>query len=277
MFHDKYVFSLEGEDHLSFLQGLVTQDIQKLAQGSLAWGGFLTAQGRLKYFLFFYKMADRILIECPAQEAEEFLTLLKRFKLRSKIEIKKTEYQVFSAFSQEEIPQEAVFFARDPRSEKIGWRGLYLASQQEGEGQTQKERDYLEKRLSLGLPEQEDIRGGDSLVLEMNMDYLHGVSWEKGCYIGQEVTARTHYRGLIKKRLFPISLSEGSFLGEERKILNKDGKEIGELRSFLKGHALALLHRQSWEEERLFYQGKEMTIHHPDWFSEEMKKKKEES
>lgn len=268
---ERAVLSFEGEDHISFLQGLVTQDVQKLKIGGLSWGGFLTPQGRVQYLFFIYKTADALFIECCASDVEALLTQLKRFKLRSKVEISRSSHQIWVGEESDILSLNNLIIAQcDPRAKEMGWRALVASSDEDVvKRNIEAENLYLEKRLSLGLPEQNDVISGEALVLEMNMDYLGGVSWEKGCYIGQEVTARTHYRGLIKKRLFPVSHLDGVFSEEERKIFNKEGKEVGVLRSFFKNKGLILLHRDAWEESKLFYQGREVEIHKFQWSNQD--------
>jgi folate-binding protein YgfZ len=95
-------------------------------------------------------------------------------------------------------------------------------------------------RLALGLPDgSADLEAGKSLLLEAGFDELNGVSWSKGCYMGQELTARTKYRGLLKRRLFPVVLD-----GERPPPgtpVTRDGTEVGTLRSTLGQHGLATL------------------------------------
>ncbi len=124
----------------------------------------------------------------------------------------------------------------DPRLEAAGWR-LVSAGAPAADASAE---DWDSHRLALGLPEgSRDLVGEQSLLLEAGFDELHGVSWSKGCYMGQELTARTKYRGLLKKRLFPVAI-EGPVPPPATPV-TRDDAEVGEMRSARDGIGLALL------------------------------------
>ena len=105
-------------------------------------------------------------------------------------------------------------------------------------------------RLELGVPDgSRDLVLDKSILLESGFEELHGVDWEKGCYIGQELTARTKYRGLIKKRLFPVRIDGPA--PEAGTIVTLDGQEAGEMRSSRDGTGLALLRLEAVGKNRL--------------------------
>jgi folate-binding protein YgfZ len=124
---------------------------------------------------------------------------------------------------------------------------------------------YDRHRLALGIPDgSRDLVLEKSILLESGFDELNGVDWQKGCYIGQELTARTKYRGLIKKRLFPVRIDGPSVASGT--IVNLDGKEAGEVRSGRDGLALALLRLDAIETARPLSAGSATIAPlRPDW------------
>lgn len=266
------IISFTGEDRCSFLQGLITNDIQALSSHNLCWAALLTAQGRIQHLFFIWKTNDALWLETTEDEAEIVLKTFRRFKLRANVQIELTEFSVLTGPSGSPAPDTALLTAPDPRHPSLGWRAVMP---QKSELTEQDHIPLLQRRLTVGVPDITDIAPGKTLVLEANMDHLHGVSWEKGCYLGQEVTARTHYRGLIKRRILPISSQDDSLLATEGTI-TLNGKEVGELTSHHGSRGLALLHRNAWHGEGLFLGETALTLHWPTWLPyEEPKTEKE--
>jgi folate-binding protein YgfZ len=176
------------------------------------------------------------------------------FKLRSKIDLSDvTESYAVVALLGDGLPIDpgpapgnAVGVAggvvfRDPRMAALGVRAILPQEALERLGMRRLPLElYERRRLELGVPDgSRDMPVEKAILLENNIDALNGISWDKGCYMGQELTARTKYRGLVKKRLFPVV-----FEGEppEPGSLVRDGdREIGEMRTSLDGRGLALL------------------------------------
>ncbi|HEV2187213.1 MAG TPA: folate-binding protein, partial [Stellaceae bacterium] len=125
--------------------------------------------------------------------------------------------------------------------------------------------EYDRLRLSLGIPDgSRDLVPDKSILLESGFDELHGVDWNKGCYIGQELTARTKYRGLIKKRLFPIRIDGPA--PEPGAIVTLDGQDAGEVRSSRDGIGLALLRLEAVSAGRRLTTGPSTIVPlKPDW------------
>jgi len=125
--------------------------------------------------------------------------------------------------------------------------------------------EYDQLRLSLGVPDgSRDLVLDKSILLESGFDELHGVDWNKGCYIGQELTARTKYRGLIKKRLFPVRIDGPA--PEPGSIISADGHEAGEMRSSRDGVGLALLRLEAVADGRSLAVGDASVVPiAPDW------------
>ncbi len=230
------VIALSGPDRVSFLNGLVSNEVSRAVPGQAVWAALLTPQGR--YLADFFILADeeRLLLDTPLQCIEGLLPKLKRFRLRATVEIAdvSAQYQAYATWGG--VPPLIPITAPDPRLPEAGFRSLSPGPVKT----TASAADYDRHRLTLGLPDgPPDLEPGQTLLLEAGFDELGGVDFKKGCYMGQELTARTKYRGLIKRRLIPVSLSEPD-LPPGTPIL-AEGAEIGILRSVTGRLALATL------------------------------------
>jgi len=261
---ERGVVAVTGPDRKSFLQGLVSNDIHAVAPGHAVYAALLTPQGKYLHDFFVFEQDEALLLETDRQAAPDLLRRLKPFKLRSKVTLEdqsggfavtvlmpaSTAVAVTGLATAE--PGAAgpwcggtVFV--DPRHAHLGVRAVLpsgtvavrdaLAEAGFGVGS----RDIYEGvRLSLGVPDgRRDMSPEKSTLLESNLDVFNGISWDKGCYMGQELTARMHYRGLLKKRLLPVRV-EGPLPAAGTPI-HLDGAEVGELRSGCGDRALALL------------------------------------
>ena len=187
-----------SEDIKAFLQGLVTQDMVVVMEGMPQWSALLTAQGKVLFDFFLWSRDDAILIDCERDQAEALVKRLKLYRLRRKIEIAPDDtVGVHWALAAEGRPL-------DPRLPELGHRWLDDAG--DGEGA---EEAYRKHRLSLGVTEGAAELGSDkTLWLECNAAELHGVSFAKGCYVGQENTARMNYRQKVNRRLVVVPIAE---------------------------------------------------------------------
>ena len=188
------------EDIRQFLQGLVTQDTAAVAAGAPQWAALLSAQGKLLFDFFLWADDADILIDCEKEQAEGLVRRLKLYRLRRKIEIAMDDsLQVHWALAAENRPV-------DPRLAALGYRWLDNASNGESADE-----EYRKHRLSLGVTEGINELGSDkTLWLECNAAELNGVSFTKGCYVGQENTARMNYRQKVNRRMVvvPIELAD---------------------------------------------------------------------
>jgi hypothetical protein len=231
------VIEVTGADRLTFLQGLVSNDVALAAPGRAVWAALLTPQGKWLADFFILAEAERLLLDVEAAGAPALVTQLSRFRLRAKVALRdaSAEWVVGAAWGGTPAP-EGSLAAPDPRLEAAGWR--FLAATASATDATPEAYDL--HRLALGLPDGgRDMLRDKSVLLEAGFDELAGVSWSKGCYMGQELTARTKYRGLLKRRLFPVAV-EGA-LPEPGTPVLRDGVEVGEMRSGRDGLGLALL------------------------------------
>jgi len=169
---------------------------------------------------------DRLLLDAPGEAVAELLVRLKRFKLRAAVELAdvSAQFQVYATWNG--LPPPVPVTAPDPRLDEAGFRALSETVLQT----TATAADYAAHRLALGLPDgPPDLEADKTLLLEAGFDELGGVAWDKGCYMGQELTARTKYRGLIKRRLVPVRFSESA--PPPGTPVLADGVEVGTLRS----------------------------------------------
>jgi folate-binding protein YgfZ len=230
------VVEVTGEDRVAFLQGLVSNDVARAAPGTAVWAALLTPQGKWLADFFILAEGERLLLECERAEAPALAQRLSRFRLRAKVALRdaSAEFAVHAAWG-DATPPGGSIAAPDPRLPEAGWRVLAPAPLPGDAG----EAAYDGHRLALGLPAAADLQAEASVLLEGGFDELGGVSWTKGCYMGQELTARTKYRGLLKKRLFPVAV-EGP-LPPRGTPVTRAGAEVGEMRSGRDGLGMALL------------------------------------
>lgn len=243
---ERRLISLSGEDRRAFLQGLVTNDVEKLTDERILWAAYLTPQGRFlhEFMLIDDPKQQRILIDCANDDSMMALGKSLRSHVLS-YQVKLTiESDLACAILLNEADQnikniDPYLALPDPRG--LGIR-LYVQKDQLALYDDHIARaafDY--ERIKAAIPAQAmDLIPERSLLLETNFDMLGGVSWEKGCYRGQELTARTKYRALIKKRLMPVQIEAGN-LEAGQKILDDTGLEIAHITSASKDIGLALM------------------------------------
>jgi len=201
---DRGVIAVTGEDRIDFLQGLVSNDVTGVGEGRAVWAALLTPQGKWLADFFIFSDGARLLLDCEQAQLQDLVRRLSRFRLRSRVALEdvSAELSVHAAWE----PGSAIpgtVCAPDPRLPEAGWRLLAPGPLPV----TATAEDWDSHRLRLALPDgSRDLEPEKTILLEAGFDELNGVSWTKGCYMGQELTARTKYRGLIKRRLRPVTI-----------------------------------------------------------------------
>ena len=232
---ERGVIAVEGDDRVAFLQGLVSNDIEAVRPNHAVWAALLTAQGKWLADFFVFATADSLLLDCEAAQIPMLIQRLSRYRLRMKAALREeTALHVHVAWGGR--PDCGGVIAPDPRLPDFAWR--MLTTETLAAGATAD--DWDRYRLAAGLPDgSKDMESDRSTLLEAGFDELAGVSWSKGCYMGQELTARTKYRGLVKRRLVPVEV-EGALPVPGTPVL-RDGIEVGTMRSGRGGIGLASL------------------------------------
>ena len=192
---DRALLHISGEDVRGFLQGLLTQDLAQVTPGRPQWTGLLTPQGKALFDFILWDDGDAVLIDCEADQRDALARRLSIYRLRRAITIQPDERGVhWSPSSGQGVP--------DPRLAALGHRWLAEATGEPATG-------WHAHRLALGVAEGAAELGQDkTLWLEANAEPLNGVSYTKGCYVGQENTARMHYRAKVNRRLVVVPLGE---------------------------------------------------------------------
>ncbi|MBB5711444.1 YgfZ/GcvT domain-containing protein [Sphingomonas xinjiangensis] len=192
---DRALLRISGEDVRGFLQGLLTQDLARVTPGQPQWTGLLTPQGKALFDFILWDDGDAVLIDCEATQRETLARRLTMYRLRRAIAIEPVEGGAHWSRNSGQG-------AHDPRLAALGYRWL-------GEAAGAPALDWHAHRLSLGVTEGAGELGQDkTLWLECNAEPLNGVSYSKGCYVGQENTARMHYRAKVSRRLVVAPLAE---------------------------------------------------------------------
>ncbi|XP_006634305.3 putative transferase CAF17 homolog, mitochondrial [Lepisosteus oculatus] len=299
------LLKLQGKDTRIFLQGLITNDIERLAvkgEQRALYAHMLNVQGRTLFDVIIYSLTNNeegecsVLLECDSTVTDSLQKHLKVYKIRRKVTVAPcSDLSLWAVMPQggEEDSKTADLeltcstsvrvWEADPRVAVMGWR-LVVDKQvnpQELIPQSQQGDidDYHRYRYTIGLSEGvEDLPLGVALPLESNLVYMNGVSFTKGCYIGQELTARTHHTGVIRKRLMPVRLS-GPVQEPEKDICTASGKSAGKYRAGLGSLGLALI-RLAHANEQLILQSSEgvrltLKASVPNWWPKDQKSIKE--
>lgn len=230
------VLAITGPDRATFLQGLLTNDIGKAADG--LWAALLSPQGKVLHEFFVLETGDALLIDAEAERLDDLASRLKKYKLRAQVALTpRPDLAVAQIFNGEIAAPDAARchpFA-DPRHAKAGLRVIVPAEEAEtilSAVATAVEPDVWNLyRRRLGLPDGAADTGIEaSFALEIGMHDLNGVDFQKGCYVGQETTARMKYRSLLKKRLTPVEIV-GLIPPAGAPLVTVDGVEVGTFRS----------------------------------------------
>jgi hypothetical protein len=240
---DRGVLRVAGEDAASFLQGLLTNDVLSLEVGQARYAALLSPQGKILFdFLVLRIPAEAgaaFLIDCPAERHGELARRLSFYRLRAKAAISdESAALAVAAFwdAPPAAPPNNYVFV-DPRDARLGWRAILPKAALAGLGGLA---PYEAHRIRLGVP-----RGGvdfpyaDAFPHDANLDLLHGVDFEKGCYVGQEVVSRMRHRGTARKRIVRVALS-GPPPAPGAPVLAGD-TPVGALGSAADGQALAMV------------------------------------
>lgn len=287
---DRAVMKLSGQDARSFLQGIITNDIDKVTALNTIYAAMLTPQGKFLFDFFIAEHGSGLLFDCDRARLNDLIKRLTMYKLRANVTIEdaRDDYVIASAIGEAGAilpPADVTTVGRtwtlgdgiafvDPRLARMGVRIMLPTATTEATlSKTGLERlpesAYLRHRLNMGVPAGgPDVVPDKSFLLECNFDEMHGVDHHKGCYIGQETTSRTKRRGSLRKRILPVGL-EGP-APEYGTPIMADGKEIGTLLSVFENRAMALVRLERWQQAQktdspLLADEARVQIDKPDW------------
>ena len=199
---DRAVLAVSGEDARAFLQGLITNDIHKVTEKQAVFAALLSPQGRFLFDFFITEQDGQLLLETDKARLPELKKRLMMYRLRSKIECEeRPELQVYAVWGQGSGIRDQLGYT-DPRLPKLGTR---ILSEEIPDFATMTKGDYDAHRISHGVPEgSKDLIIDRSILLEYGYDELHAIDFAKGCYVGQEVTARSKHRATLRKFLHQV-------------------------------------------------------------------------
>lgn len=216
---DSKFLSISGEDRGNFLQDLITNDIHKCDSTNSIYSCLLTPQGKFIADFFIIDHKNSYLIETHKKFVKDLINKLKIYKLRAKVEINIVDDLLsLSIIENNDLLQSEanILLFKDPRNDKLGNK-IFVTKKKFKEIEKkhnliednfEKYRELLIKNL---IPfSSEDLIQDKSLLLENNFDKINAIDWEKGCYVGQEITARMKYRALLKKQLYALELISGN-------------------------------------------------------------------
>lgn len=271
---DRALITVVGEDCSTFLQGLVTNDVMRLANEpapSALAAGLLSPQGKVFADLLIARLSiaglpeECLYLDVEALRAEDIKSRLNTYRLRAKVTLDTLDtakVRLATLWSPNGDLSDYVERANlqgffDPRASQLGYHLCLQKDNLDSEMKFEHAplEDWREHRLRLGIAEGAEELGIEALpALSANLDQWHGIDWEKGCYIGQEVTARSHYRGLVKRRLVSLEIQKNLDpqhfknvkLGSKpslgpKTIIKQNNSKIGEVRSCSGAFSLAYL------------------------------------
>ncbi|MDE0392013.1 MAG: folate-binding protein [Rhodospirillales bacterium] len=258
---DRGVVSVDGPEAGPFLQGLISNDIDRVTDARGIYAALLTPQGKFLHDFFVLRRGGGYLLDCEGPRTGDLGRRLMAYRLRADVALADAteDYRVVALFGDEggesafgvppgegsAAPLEGGWVLRDPRGAALGLRavvpvGVDLSFLQQAGFSPGSLADYERHRIAQGAPDgSRDMEVGRATLMECGFEALNGVDFEKGCYVGQELTARTKHRGLVRRRLARVAL-DGPLPPAGTPILAGE-REVGEIRSGLEGAALAVL------------------------------------
>jgi len=288
---DRGVLALSGTEARAFLQGLITSDVTRLGADQAGYGALLTPQGKFLFDFFIVQAGEALVLETERPRLADLQRRLLMYRLRTAVEIAdESESFTVAALLGEDVGAKLGLPDRrgacreldrgwawiDPRLTRLGARALLPAATAHATlrelGLPELDRDAYERlRITVGVADgSRDLIVDKATLLENGFGELGGVDFDKGCFIGQELTARMRYRGLVRRRLMPVRF-EGE-RPEPGTIVHLGEREAGEMRSSIAGQGLALLRLDRLDEARetgtpLLAGSTEVVPVKPDWAS----------
>lgn len=223
---ERRILKLSGKDARDFLQGLITNDVNRIKDG-LVYAAILTPQGKYICDFFLVQFGDAILLDVADSQADSLIARLNMYKLRAEVTIEETALCLHRGLGP--APDDGY---ADPRHPALGWRAYRQTPQ------TDDDVDWTALRVKHLIPETGVELTPDTFILEVGFERLAGVDFRKGCYVGQEVTARMKHKTELRKGLTRVAVDGKAEPGTE---ITANGKPVGVLLSRAGDEALAYL------------------------------------
>ena len=275
LFKKRGIILIEGKDRYKFIQGIISNDIELLRQKPSIYSSLLTPQGKFQHDFFISNFNQKFYLECDISEQEELINKFLMYKLRLDIQITiisdlniiltKKKIDLSESCSSEM----SSFY--DPRFNNSFFSRSYVNSNFLNEIRKKfigiSDNQYEALRLKNCIPQFSiDATKNKSLLLEMRFDELNGISWTKGCYMGQEITARMKHRRIVKKQIFKVLIDFNNNLKND---ITSDKKIVGQLKSHNKKDGIALIDTKVFNDLNIkdFFSGDSKLIVEKPWWS----------
>jgi hypothetical protein len=247
---NRAVLAVAGDDALALLQGLITHDAALLAPGRALFAGLLSPQGKALFDFHLHAGEGEMFIDVAADRADALRKRLTMYKLRKAVTLARRDDLVVLADWPTAEPA-------DSRTPALGARSIGPTGSAPAGAPA-----YDSHRHSIGVPDSADIGQDELLWLETGADLLNGVSFTKGCYVGQENTARMHHRDKVRRRLVPVTIAGDP--GDASEVKDGEGRACGKLRSRNGDHAIVHLRLEA-AAAPLFLGEAAVTVRRPAW------------
>ena len=287
---DRGFIQVKGVEAKDFLQNIVTNDVEKVTNESTVFSSILTPQGKYLFDFFMIKLGENYLIECEKKSTEEIIKLLNHYKLRSKVDFnnlnEKYAASIISLEKFKEISNSKLYLGKttkyedspiyiDPRNIKLEakiickFEDIEKIVKKLNLAPVDKEK-YYSKSFEIGIPQTDLNKLKDKIFgIENNLDELNGIDFKKGCYVGQENTARIKLRGKLRRRILPVKKISGEIY--ENDIIKYKNNEIGKI---IIGHPYSFALVKIIEPDLKEFKNKELNcgkskvkIIEPQWFN----------
>ena len=274
LFKKRGIILIEGKDRFKFIQGIISNDIELLRKKPSIYSSLLTPQGKFQYDFFISNFKEKFYLECDISAQEELISKFMMFKLRLDVKVSiNSDYNIILSKKKlnfSERNSSSIFSFYDPRFDNSFFSRTYADSNFLSEIKKKyveiNENRYQTLRLNNCIPDFSiDATKAKSLLLEMRFDELNGISWTKGCYMGQEITARMKHRNIVKKKIFKVLIDFRSNLKNE---ITLENETVGKLTSHNKKDGIAFLDTKALSNlnTKSFFSGDSKIIIQEPWW-----------
>ena len=274
LFKKRGIILIEGKDRFKFIQGIISNDIELLRKKPSIYSSLLTPQGKFQYDFFISNFKEKFYLECDISAQEELISKFMMFKLRLDVKVSiNSDYNIILSKKKlnfSERNSSSIFSFYDPRFDNSFFSRTYADSNFLNEIKKKyveiNENRYETLRLNNCIPDFSiDATKAKSLLLEMRFDELNGISRTKGCYMGQEITARMKHRNIVKKKIFKVLIDFRSNLKNE---ITLENETVGKLTSHNKKDGIAFLDTKALSNinTKKFFSGDSKIIIQEPWW-----------